>query len=174
MRKKNPQKAFDKSVAFLKSIGIDTSTVDNVKVEQTYSRQSEANTLDLIGCIIYMERKGAGFVKQVCSQCNQVYAVEYMYRTRGMMCSDECRAASLTARGLFWDSTKPIHERWQKRMPVIVPPEALKVIEEINAERTGQESTEHTSSDHGSGVRGVDNVSDSPRMKMPDLSEFDL
>lgn len=172
MRRKNPQKTFDKNLAVLQSLGIDTSSVADVQVDKTYKRNPEANTLDLISCIIYVDTGGAGFRKQVCPQCKQLYAVEYMYRTRGMLCSDECRAAHLEARGLYWDSTKPPHERWRKRIPLVVPPAALKVIEEINAERTEEADTSPSSDDPP--VRTADSVSDRKELEMPDLSEFGL
>lgn len=173
MRRKNPQKAFDKNLEVLKSLGIDTSSVEDVKIDKTYKRQPEADSLDLISCIVYLDTGGAGFSKQVCAQCKQLYAVEYMYRTKGMLCSDECRAAHLEARGLYWDSTKPIHERWRKRIPLVVPSAALKVIEEINAERQ-QERQPIPPPDDDTTVRDSSSIVDRPKLEMPDLSEFGL
>lgn len=170
MRKKNPQKAFDRNLEVLKSLGIDTTSVEDVQIDKTYRRHPDANTLDLISCIVYLDTGGTKFSKQVCSQCKQLFAVEYMYRTKGMLCSDECRAANLESRGLYWDSTKPPHERWRKRIPLVVPPAALKVIEEIHAEEPPAVAT----LDPSSVVPDPDSVPHRPTLEMPDLSEFGL
>lgn len=177
MRRQNPQKAFEKTIATLKALGLDTSSVEHVEVDKTYRRHPDANSLELIACIVYLDTGGSGFSKQICAQCGEMFAVEYMYRTRGMMCSDECRAANLEKRGLFWDSKKPPHERWKKRIPVIVPPAALKVIEEIHVEKASSpsQSPEPVAGiPRNPSVHSGSSPDSQGSMILPDLSEFDL
>lgn len=177
MRRKNPQKTFEKNAAVLAALGIDVSSVADVSVDKTYRRNPNSDTLDLIGCIVYLDTGGANFIKQLCSECKQLYAVEWMYRSRGMLCSDECRAANLEKRGLFWDSRKTPQERWKRKLPVIVPPAALPLVEEILREQPKSEAPQPTETplqpptvDSSSVASSFDSVDDFEL----DLTEFGI
>ncbi len=137
---KKQQRTVDTQLAKLKELFPDLELPDSIKVEPTASPVSKSIQGDSV--LIFLDEKGKGFKREVCPECKQVFAARYLYRTKGLLCSDECRIASLAKRGIRWDPTKEPNERWQRRVPIIVPPQALALIDEEERTQSISESTE--------------------------------
>jgi hypothetical protein len=77
--------------------------------------------------LAYLDNPKA-FVSKPCKWCHRDFA-----HTAGSVayCSDSCRAAALEDKGIKWDWLKPPEKRWGQAWPLIVPPEALEVIESL-------------------------------------------
>lgn len=70
------------------------------------------------------------FAAKICKQCRRPFAANF---AQVGYCSDRCRRAHLDSIGIPWDYRKTPEERWtagfgkvsDKKVPLVVPPEAL-------------------------------------------------
>lgn len=80
-------------------------------------------------CLIFFNTKGSQFKRKICKTCEETFA--YRWEVDSITrCSVECYQIALEADGLKWNPNKPQSERWGPAAPVVVPPEALKILEE--------------------------------------------
>jgi hypothetical protein len=93
-----------------------SSTESSVEI----SRQAEAAVLYGEGIV--------PFIRKDCKHCGRKFA-----HTPGAVafCSDTCRAADLLKIGIAWDWFKSADKRWSVRNAIAVPPEALKLLDEL-------------------------------------------
>lgn len=60
-----------------------------------------------------------------CKRCDR----EFMVNMGSVSyCSDICREHTLADIGIVWDKTKPPEERWGLKVPLVVTPEALEIV----------------------------------------------
>lgn len=86
--------------------------------------------------LTYFELRGEDFYEQTCKQCGKIYA--YKWRYRGVAyCSLACIRDALADIGIIWNPSKLPHERWGRKIPAIVPPEALEILKDLIPEPTG-------------------------------------
>lgn len=97
--------------------------------DQLASREADAT-------LIYFETP-ENFRELECKRCGHMFAVNM---ASVAYCSDHCRQATLADIGIEWDMAKSPNERWGRHIPLVVPPAALTLIEEIKQE--GQEESE--------------------------------
>lgn len=96
--------------------------------------------------LLYFDLNGKGFEHQVCPVCRQVFAYKYSISKGKMRCSMRCRRVELEQRGIAWKPNRPLEERWSRNqtrgeLPLVVPPEALRVlIERIDNERESEQA----------------------------------
>jgi len=105
-------------------LGIDAPAPVNTQEQETVSREAEAT-------LAYMEDP-KHFIRKTCKMCNRTFA-----HTRGAVafCSDTCRAEGLALIGIQWNWLRPPDQRWRHMPePLVVPPEAITVIDQLDAE----------------------------------------
>lgn len=104
-----------------------TAVVENIEevVETPEDKIREAQSV-----LNYFESRGKGFKQRECEQCGLVFA--YSYHIDGVVnCSISCMAAKLKSIGLHWDPRRDVSRRWGRFVPAIVPPSALKELDEM-------------------------------------------
>lgn len=80
-------------------------------------------------CLIFFSTKGSQFKRKTCKTCGEIFA--YRWEVDSITrCSVECYQTALAEIGLKWTPNKAQSERWGPAAPVVVPPEALKILEE--------------------------------------------
>ncbi|SRR6266498_3270378 len=79
--------------------------------------------------MIYFDLLGKGFTKAECLYCHGIFAFSYTSDSI-KCCSVPCMAGRLRSMGLKWDPDAPLERRWARYAPAIVPPEALKILDE--------------------------------------------
>lgn len=146
------QRRLAKMAAFFQEadevLGEETSvTVEQLDEISRKKGSPDELILEAEAVLLYYQLKGQGFTKQVCPTCNRQFAHKYWIKGGKLNCSNECRAAALDAIGIKWNPLKTVEERWglkdgnKGRLPLIVPPVALPLIEEI----LEKEQREHSS-----------------------------
>lgn len=80
--------------------------------------------------INYFECKGEGFTEKICKTCKLQF--KYSHPTGGISyCSIDCARVALKEIGLDWDPSRPIHLRWGRFVPAVIPPKALILVDDI-------------------------------------------
>lgn len=115
-----------KALETLALLGISTEILANVSVETSQESISNAEAV-----LAYADRRGKGFHDITCKRCGRIFSVDMNHVS---YCSNSCRAAALKEIGILWDPSKRDSERWQTdrpwgRVPLVVPPDALPLIE---------------------------------------------
>ena len=81
----------------------------------------------------YFEVRGDSFKQIECRQCGLVFA--YSYHFDGVKyCSVPCIKRALNAIGLSYNPKRDVGTRWDRFVPAIVPPDALKILESRDGE----------------------------------------
>jgi hypothetical protein len=141
-------------------LGIEPPKIPLAVSRSESSRQAEA-------AILYAEGI-AGFIRKDCKNCGLKFA-----HTPGAVafCSDSCRAQDLARIGIDWDWTKPPEERWTVKEPLVVPPKAVHLIDEVTDVRDNDKCPVHNhmrdTPDHGSWCWG-DRPKPSPEKLIPE------
>jgi len=94
-----------------------------VKASHDVGYQAEA-------VLAYHDTRGRGFIEKNCKwpPCQQRFAANYKSVA---YCSNKCRADALADIGIDWNYSKSEEERWAGTPPLVVPPKALSVLDEI-------------------------------------------
>lgn len=80
--------------------------------------------------LYYMEYRGQGFTKKKCVNCDREFAYAWD-RTSISCCSVECISAELEKKGLRWRINRPLHLRWGRTAPMVVPPDVLSLADTL-------------------------------------------
>jgi hypothetical protein len=105
-------------------LGIEPPKGNEYESQEDVSRAAEA-------ALAYGEDANA-FIRKTCKSCGRAFA-----HTRGAVayCSNHCRARGLELIGISWNWTRTPEERWGRLLePLVVPPEALVLIEQVQAD----------------------------------------
>lgn len=114
-----------------KLLGINLNDISIPTPEQglqaQYRRQLEAESV-----LFYVETRGAGFTDRECKECGLPFSSTHLAVA---YCGDVCRQRALDKLGIAWNPYgKSDTERWDGRIPKVIPPKALqaakKAIEE--------------------------------------------
>ena len=89
--------------------------------------EDDTNSREAEGVIAYFQTPQL-FKEIECAECGKPFAVN---RANVSRCSDHCRARYLESIGIIWDKTKPPHERWDMKEPLVVPPPALELLKQM-------------------------------------------
>lgn len=104
----------NKILEFLQAQGVDTSEVSEPLMTD------EEQLLEAQAVLNYFERNKEGFKYETCRGCGQKFAYSYHYD--GIKsCSIECMAAQLRKIGINWQYGRPLHLRWDRFYPAVVP-----------------------------------------------------
>lgn len=115
----------------LEDLGV---TADELAANQTVADQvGEAQAV-----LYYMEYRGDGFTKKPCVSCGRTFAYAWD-RTAITCCSVECISAELEKKGLSWKINRPLHLRWGRTAPMIVPPSVLDLADSLLHEAMGSQ-----------------------------------
>lgn len=117
MRKSKEEKDREKLAALL---GVDPPK-KSIRLEtESTSREAEA--------VLAYAQDYKQFSRKICKECKRPFV-----HSRGAVacCSDECRAKGLAKIGIEWHWLKPQSDRWGRTEPLVVPPEALAVIDSL-------------------------------------------
>lgn len=124
------QRAEKKALEMLAKLGVDTSKVQASPTTYSRTESISEKSLQAEATLAYWE-SGREFREKTCSHCGKKFATNY--NTVGN-CSDKCRIEELALIGIEWSPTKTQHERWGRTPPLVVPQEALELIEQIRSE----------------------------------------
>lgn len=118
-------------------LGVDASEIE-VPAESTEDKLSEVEAV-----IRWHETRGEGFIQKECRNCGLVFAYSWN-RTAISICSVHCAKADLEKIGIKWNPHKTAGERWGRTAPLVVPPEALQILQEdLPSETAPVESRVH-------------------------------
>ena len=102
-----------------------------VTAEELTSNMTVADQVGEAQAVLYyMEYKGQGFTKKNCVSCGREFAYAWD-RTSITCCSVECISSELEKKGLSWKINRPLHLRWGRTAPMVVPPVALELADQI-------------------------------------------
>lgn len=123
---KKADRAMEKIAELLKKHqGMSDVEIEDIKTnvplqQQAISRQGEA-------VLLFLESP-AKFTTKQCKRCGEPFGTNY--RSVGY-CSDGCRARSMEEQlGIKWNWLKPDEDRWGGEPPLIIPPAALRKLQE--------------------------------------------
>lgn len=119
-------------------------TVEQLEEIQVKKGLPDDLALEAEAVLLYYESNGVGFTKQTCPACKREFAYKYTIKGGQFRCSNECRAAELAKIGIQWNYHKTPEARWGGEMPkgvlpLIVPPQALPLVDAALAERRNHE-----------------------------------
>lgn len=101
-------------------------SAEELAVNQTVGDQiAEAQAV-----LWFMETKGEGFTRKPCVSCGLEFAYSWD-RTSITCCSVECISSELEKKGLSWKINRPLHLRWGRTVPAVVPPGPLSLIDSL-------------------------------------------
>lgn len=105
-------------------LGVKSSiTVESVPTDADVVREADS-------VILYFESNGKGFERIRCANCKLVFA--YRHGSSSVRCcSVECMRDRLKSFGMAWNPNAPLDRRWGRFTPVIVPPQALEILDEL-------------------------------------------
>jgi predicted nucleic-acid-binding Zn-ribbon protein len=95
--------------------------------------------------INYFDVKGEQFKHIECRQCGYLFAYSYHY-DGVKYCSIPCIKRALKERGLTWDPSVPVEQRYGPvAVPAVVPPSALKTLQQVLKDDTQVDQLDNTS-----------------------------
>lgn len=98
------------------------------KLEQDGDKIREAQSV-----LNYFRARGRGFKHKACEICKEKFA--YDWDSDGISCcSFRCMAKKLESIGLKWNPHTPPDRRWGRTIPAVVPPSALKIVQQVLAD----------------------------------------
>lgn len=113
------------TLAIMAKLGISVEIQEKAKEEALYngavSQEAEA-------VIAYVDAPKQ-FTPRLCRECQSQFLTDY---GSVAFCSDRCRKAHLESLGIRWDYQKSQYERWSGRIPLVIGPEALRVLQEVS------------------------------------------
>ena len=77
----------------------------------------------------YHDSQGKFFKERNCKNCGEIFAFKWNSNAVAY-CSITCAASALEKIGLVWDPTKHPSERWGAVHPLVVPPQALRLLKD--------------------------------------------
>lgn len=132
-KQKDLKRALAKAAEFL---GQEIKLPDETTEELMREAQSVIN---------YFDMKGEQFKHIECRQCGYLFAYSYHY-DGVKYCSITCAKRALQARGLSWNPSVPVEERYGPvAVPAVVPASALKTLQQVLKTDT-QEDQQHNTS----------------------------
>jgi len=118
-------------------LGKDVNEIE-IPIETTEDKLSEAEAV-----LRWHQTRGEGFKQKECKNCGLVFAYSWN-RDAISICSVHCAAVQLKKIGIDWNPHKTARDRWGKTAPLVVPPEALSVLQEVlHSDIALEESREH-------------------------------
>lgn len=112
-----------------KHLGVSTEDL-GVTAEELTSNMTVADQVGEAQAVLYyMEYKNQFTVKK-CVNCNREFAYAWD-RTSITCCSVECISAQLEAKGLSWKINRPLHLRWGRTAPMVVPPDVKSLADSL-------------------------------------------
>lgn len=107
-----------------KQLGVSLEDL-GVSAEELASNQTVADQVaEAQAVLFYMEHKGVGFKNKPCVSCGRDFAYAWD-RDPITCCSVECITAELAKKGLTWKINRPLHLRWGRTAPMVIPPDVL-------------------------------------------------
>lgn len=115
-----------------------------VKITKELTREARSHrpdpTYEAEAVLKFLE-KPARFMQKQCgySECEKWFGTNY--RAVGY-CSDNHRIKALAQMGILWDPSKRPEDRWGGEPPLVIPPEALKVLIQMAQEQLVEEESD--------------------------------
>lgn len=148
-RQTKVSKATDVLLAAMKSAGINTNTIDVVAVKQESLAQKPLPHYEAEAVLSFLE-KPARFAFKPCKFCSEMFGTNYRSVA---YCTDHCRIRGLRKHGIIWSSSKSPEQRWGGEPPLVIPPEAVRILLQsarqigLNEELEMQQNIEFSHSD---------------------------
>lgn len=118
-------------------LGVQVDEIE-IPIETTEDKLSEVEAV-----LRWHQTRGEGFKQKECKNCGLVFAYSWD-RDAISICSVHCAEAQLKKIGIKWNPHKTARERWGKTAPLVVPPEALSLLQgDLLSERVLEEQKEH-------------------------------
>ena len=124
---KKVERAFDALAEMLKTYsGVSEETISEMKEAAPTGKEAISRQGDAV--LLFLENP-AKYTAKLCKKCGEPFGTNY--RSVGY-CSDRCRAKDMyEILGIKWDYLKPLEERWGGEPPLIIPPAALRKIQQF-------------------------------------------
>jgi hypothetical protein len=100
-----------------------------VSAEELAVKQTVADQVAEAQAVLYYIEYKEAFKHKPCVCCGRVFAYAWD-RTPITCCSVECIEAELAKKGLTWKINRPLHLRWGRTAPMVVPPVVLDLLDE--------------------------------------------
>lgn len=105
-----------------KHLGINVEDL-GVTAEELSANMTVADQVGEAQAVLYYMEYRNQFTVKKCANCGRDFAYAWD-RTSITCCSVECITAKLAERGLTWKINRPLHLRWGRTAPMVVPPNA--------------------------------------------------
>ena len=134
----DPRKKAEREKAKLAALfGIDMEVVkaSNTQAETRDDRMNQAQA------VVRFLTDPKRFIRKECRTCKNMFVTDYKHIDT---CSMQCLKDALESLGLVWNPDKSPEERWGTMMrdyPLIVPPQALRVIRDLLGSENSPEAT---------------------------------
>ena len=93
------------------------------EISQEEVNKVESNSRDAEAVLAFLRQEY--FTHKICKECEGRFLTSY---GNVAYCKDACRIEALKKMGIEWDATKPLHQRWGKSIPLVIPEETLQIL----------------------------------------------
>ena len=130
-------------------------SVEDIKALQKPKQDAEEISLQAEAVIAYTQRP-LEFREKQCKWCHQFFLTNY--KAVGY-CENRCRRKYLESLGILWNPTKSAGERWMGEPPLVIPPDAVPVVQQATCQKS---------------IEIQDNVIPEPLPSIADTQNFSL
>lgn len=127
------KRVLDAASAWLEEAGVNLETVVPAEAIEKAIEEPAESVLEKIkeaeAALIFFSTKGSQFKRKKCKTCGEEFAYRWELDSISR-CSVACYEVALAEIGLKWDPNREQSRRWGPAAPVVVPPGALRVLEE--------------------------------------------
>ena len=127
------RRVLDAASAWLEEAGVNLEETIPAEAIEKATEEPAESVLEKIkeaeAALIFFSTKGSQFKRKICKTCGEEFAYRWEVDSISR-CSIQCYEIALEEIGLKWDPNREQSRRWGPTAPVVVPPGALKVLEE--------------------------------------------
>lgn len=117
-----------KALEKLAALGVNTGIAkQDVRAVSREARVAKPDPIYTAEAVLMFLQQPARFMFKNCKreECGEQFGTNYRSVA---YCSDNCRIKKLKAIGILWDPSKKLEERWGGEPPLLISPEALRVL----------------------------------------------
>lgn len=129
MPRKSSQSKAAEGIAFLSAlVGVDL-TSDVEEAQNKFIEPADAPMLQAEGVLLHLQNAATSLMHKKCQECGEFFASRY-YSVA--YCSNYCRSRRLQRDfGILWDPKNDQYQNMNAERPILVGPQAYKVLEEF-------------------------------------------
>lgn len=107
-------------------LGIDVAEVKAKTAPTSDTQEVQSNEAE--AALAFYSDRGKGWQQKSCKWCERTFMSQP--HPSIAYCSNRCRAKSLDEIGILWHPNKSEAERWEGKVPLVVPPAVLPLLQE--------------------------------------------